>query len=204
MPGPIRFYMDFASPYAYFARPGIERLAAEHGREIDWRPVLVWAVITAQKIAPPMEAPARLRYFLTDMARSAAFHDLPYRHPSKFPISAHRAARLFYAIAETDIAKARAFGRAALAAFFADDADIASESILVRLAEEQGIAADTAREAMDGALGRERLAAMIDAAIADGVTGSPFFIVDVEPFFGADRLPQIEWRLKNSAGTRGD
>lgn len=204
MPAPIRFYMDFASPYAYFARPGIERLAAAHGREIEWRPVLVWAVLTAQKIAPPMEAPARMRYFLTDMARSAAFHSLPYRHPSKFPISAHRAARLYYAIAETDVAKARAFGKAALAAFFADDADITSEAVLVGLAEEHGIAPDAAREAMDGAPGRERLAAMVDAAIADGVTGSPFFIIDGEPFFGADRLPQIEWRLGNPAGTSSD
>jgi 2-hydroxychromene-2-carboxylate isomerase len=201
MPEPIRLYLDFASPYAYFALPGIERLAAAHGRAIDWRPVLVWAVLKAQKIAPPMEAPARLRYFLTDMARSAAFHGLPYRQPSKFPISAHRAARLYYAMAETDPGAAQAFGKAALAAFFTRDADITSEDVLVGLAEAQGIAADVARAAIDGPTGRERLAAMIDMAVADGVTGSPFFIVDGEPFFGADRLPQIEWRLSGTAGT---
>lgn len=197
----MRFYLDFASPYAYFALPGIERLAAAHARGLEWRPVLVWAVLKAQKIAPPMESPARLRYFLTDMARSAAFHGLPYRHPSRFPLSAHRAARLYYAIAETDIVKAHDFGKAALAAFFTRDADISNEDVLVALAAEQGVAADAARAAIDAPLGRERLAAMIDAAVSDGVTGSPFFIVDGEPFFGADRLPQIEWRLGKLAGT---
>ena len=48
---------------------------------------------------------------------------------------------------------------------------------------------------MNGPLGRARLAAAVDAAVADKVCGSPYFIVDGEPFFGADRLPQIAWRL---------
>ena len=51
---------------------------------------------------------------------------------------------------------------------------------------------------MEGPLGRERLAAAVDAAIADKVCGSPFFIIDGEPFFGADRLPQIAWRLSQA------
>ena len=31
-----------------------------------------------------------------------------------------------------------------------------------------------------------------EAAIARGVFGSPFIFVDGEPFWGADRLPQVE------------
>jgi 2-hydroxychromene-2-carboxylate isomerase len=31
-----------------------------------------------------------------------------------------------------------------------------------------------------------------DAAIAQGMFGAPYFMVDGEPFWGADRLPQIE------------
>ena len=201
MPEPIRFYLDFASPYAYCALPGIEKIAAEHGRELEWRPILVWALLKAQNIPPPMESPTRARYFLTDMARSAAFHALPYRHPSKFPISAHRAARLYQAVAQSDPAKARAFGKAALTAFFTRDEDISDAEVLIALAAKEGIEAGAAREAMDGPLGRERLAAAIDAAVADGVTGSPFFIIDGEPFFGADRLPQIAWRLSQGAAT---
>jgi 2-hydroxychromene-2-carboxylate isomerase len=36
---------------------------------------------------------------------------------------------------------------------------------------------------------------MIDTAVSEKVCGSPWFIVDGEPFFGVDRLPQIAWRL---------
>lgn len=39
---------------------------------------------------------------------------------------------------------------------------------------------------------RNRLAAEVDLALARGVFGSPYFIVDGEGFWGSDRLPQLE------------
>jgi 2-hydroxychromene-2-carboxylate isomerase len=203
MAEPIRFYLDFASPYAWFALDGIERLAREHGRPLEWRPVLIWAVLKAHDIAAPLNVPAKRGYFLTDMTRSAAFHGVPFRHPSKLPLSAHLASRLYYAIAERDLPRAKAFGRAVFAAFFTRDEDISDAAVVTRLAGSHGLAAAEAHEAMNGALGRERLAATVDAAIAEGVCGSPFFIVDGEPFFGADRLPQIAWRLASQAHATG-
>ena len=44
--------------------------------------------------------------------------------------------------------------------------------------------------------GRQRLKAENEAAIAAGVFGAPFFIVDGEPFWGNDRRPQIERWLR--------
>ena len=32
----------------------------------------------------------------------------------------------------------------------------------------------------------------VDTALARGVFGSPFFIVDGEPFWGCDRIPMLE------------
>ena len=203
MATPIRFYLDFASPYAWFALDGIERLAREHGREVEWRPVLIWAVLKAQDIAAPMNVPAKRDYLVTDMVRSAAFHGVPYKHPSKLPLSAHLASRLYYALAERDPPMALAFGRDVFAAFFTHDEDISDAEIVTRIASRHGIAAAEAQDAMNGPLGRERLAAAVDAAIADKVCGSPFFIIDGEPFFGADRLPQVAWRLQQSQARQG-
>lgn len=191
---PIVFYFDFASPYAYFAADGIERIAAEHGRTVEWRAFLAWAAFKAHGISPPMDVPAKHDYFLTDMVRSAAFHGVPYRQP-KLPVSAHRAARLFHVIDAEDPAAARSFARKAFSAFFADGEDIAAEAVVLRIARDCGIDEATAREAIEGPAGRALLAAAVDRAVADGVCGSPFFLVDGEPFFGADRLPQIAWRL---------
>ncbi|MDO8958970.1 MAG: DsbA family protein, partial [Rhodocyclaceae bacterium] len=39
---------------------------------------------------------------------------------------------------------------------------------------------------------KERLKCEVDAAIERGIFGSPYIIVDGEPFWGADRLPQLE------------
>jgi 2-hydroxychromene-2-carboxylate isomerase len=203
MAGPVRFYLDFASPYAWFALNGIEQLAQEHGRGVEWQPVLIWAVLKANGIAPPMDVPAKRRYFETDMVRSAQFLGVPYRHPSRLPLSAHLATRLYYTIAESDVPKARAFGRDVFGAFFTRDEDIAEADTILRLAASHDIAADEAREAMNGPLGRQRLAAAVDAAVADGVCGSPFFVVDGEPFFGADRLPQLAWRLQQLGRSGG-
>jgi 2-hydroxychromene-2-carboxylate isomerase len=52
---------------------------------------------------------------------------------------------------------------------------------------------------MEGPLGRQRLGEAIERAVADHVCGSPYFLVDGEGFFGADRLPQIAWRLGQAA-----
>ncbi|RYE77108.1 MAG: 2-hydroxychromene-2-carboxylate isomerase, partial [Hyphomicrobiales bacterium] len=51
MPGALRLYLDFASPYSYFALGQLTRLAEEHGRELELRPILLWAVFKQQGVA---------------------------------------------------------------------------------------------------------------------------------------------------------
>jgi 2-hydroxychromene-2-carboxylate isomerase len=192
---PIRFYFDFASPYAWFSLDAIETLAREHGRGVEWRPILVWAVLKAQGIPAPLDVPIKRDYFFADMVRSAAFYRVPYRHPPKLPLSSHLASRLYHALAVDDLERAQAFGRDVFNSFFVVNEDISDENIVLRLAAQRGIAAAEAGEAMKGPVGRARLSATIEAAIADEVCGSPTFILDDELFFGADRLAQIAWRL---------
>ncbi|HEX7157053.1 MAG TPA: DsbA family protein [Burkholderiaceae bacterium] len=44
---------------------------------------------------------------------------------------------------------------------------------------------------------KDRLRAAVDESIARGVFGAPFIFVDNEPFWGNDRLPQVErWLAK--------
>jgi len=198
MPAPIIVWFDFASPYAYFAMDAAERLAAAHGREIEWRPILVWAVLKAQSVPAPMEPPAKRAYFHTDMARSAAFHGAAYRAPHKFPLSSHHAARLYYAVAEQEPDRAHALRRDLFSAYFAQGIDISEPTALIEIVSRRGVSAEAARAALVGEIGRHRLADEIDNAVAAGVCGSPWFLVDGEAFFGADRLPQIAWRLSGA------
>ena len=195
MHAPIRFYMDFASPYAYFASRGIEAIGAEFGRAVEWRPILMWAVLKAHGIAAPMDVPIKRSYLLADMERSAAFHGLDYRHPVKLPMSAHLAARLHHAVADEDPGTGTRLAHALFAAFFRDHRDIADEETLVEIGASVGLPRETVVEGARGAKGRALLEAAVAEAIEAGVVGSPYFIVDGEGFFGADRLPQLRWLL---------
>jgi 2-hydroxychromene-2-carboxylate isomerase len=196
---PLRLYFDFASPYAYLALRPMQALAEQHGRTIEYRPILLWAVLKAHGIAAPLDAPAKRSYFMADMVRSAAFHDVPYRHPAKLPVSSHLAARLYYAVVEQQPEAAQAMVHMIFDAFFARGEDITLADVLSALAMAQGLDLSAARKAMDGQVGRQRLAEAVDLAIVDKVCGSPFVIVDGEAFFGADRLPQVAWRLSQRA-----
>jgi 2-hydroxychromene-2-carboxylate isomerase len=199
---PIRMWFDFASPYAYVALEAAERLAAADGRAIEWRPILLWAVLKAQSIPPPMDPPARRAYLLADMARSAAFHNVAYRAPTKFPLSTHRATRLYYVLATEDQERARALGRDLFSAYFAADVDISETAALTEIASHHGMTPQAVMTGLEGETGRARLAEAIDKAVAAGVCGSPWFEVDGEAFFGSDRLPQIAWRLGEKAPSR--
>lgn len=68
--------------------------------------------------------------------------------------------------------------------------------MVLDLASRQGADYDALSEALAGPAIKARLKAECEAAIAIGVFGSPYILVDGEPFFGSDRLPQIELWLE--------
>jgi 2-hydroxychromene-2-carboxylate isomerase len=63
---------------------------------------------------------------------------------------------------------------------------------LKALAVEQGLDADAAEAVWNDTAWKARLKQANDEAIAAGVFGAPFFMIDGEPFWGNDRLPQME------------
>ena len=51
------------------------------------------------------------------------------------------------------------------------------------------------REGLDDSTVKLRLVTENEQAIANGVFGSPFIVVDGEPFWGSDRLDDVAHRL---------
>lgn len=200
MPGPLRLYLDFASPYSYFALAPLARLAEEHGRELELRPILLWAVFRQQGVVNPLEKPARRRYFLEDVVRSAAFFGLPFRVPAPLQISAHLAGRLYHALVAARPQDGLRLASEIFEAFFARGEDIADPAVLAALPCLAGETPEAIRAMIDGAEGRERLGEAVDEACAANIIGVPFVTLDSESFFGADRLPQIAWRLQHPCG----
>lgn len=192
MPQAIDFYFDFSSPYGYLASEKIDELAAGYGRQVRWHPILLGIVFRESGGVPlTLTPPIKSRYYLHDFSRSARYMGIPYTHPANFPIATQHAARAYYWLHGQECSRARTFAHAAFRALFRDGRDLSDLAVVLDLAGAAGADRDALGEALAGPLLRERLKAECADAIARGVCGSPFIIVDGEPFFGADRLPQI-------------
>ena len=193
MSEPIEFYFDFSSPYGYLAAQKIDALAAKYGRTVDWRPILLGAVFKETGVAPLTAIPLKGPYSKRDLARSARFHGIAgFRMPSKFPIPTQAPARIILWLKAQDPALAIRVARALYRAYFVDDIDISDPDAAVAVAADDGVDAAAARAAIDDPAIKDALKREVGDAIARGAFGSPFIIVDGEPFWGLDRFDQIE------------
>ena len=192
MPTPLQFHFDFSSPYGYLASQKIEALAARHGRAIDWRPMLLGAAFKVAGTQPLTSIPLKGDYTKRDLPRSARYHGVPFRMPSKFPIATQAPARIVLWQKAIDPGASAPLVKALYRAYFVDDRDISSPDVAADVAAEAGFNRDGARAAIDDPAIKDQLKRNVEAAIAAGVFGSPFIIVDGEPFWGIDRFDQIE------------
>ena len=192
MAAPLDFYFDFSSPYGYFAATKIDALAARYERSVAWKPVLLGAVFKVTGGAPLPTLPLKGEYAMRDIERSARFHGIAYKRPSKFPIASQAPARAFYWLHERDPQRAAELALALYRAYFADNLDISSPDVTAGVAASRGLNRDDVLAAINDAAVKDALRREVDAAIARGVFGSPYIVVDGEPFWGFDRFAQLE------------
>ena len=191
-PAPIDFYFDFSSPYSYIASEWIEALAARHGRTVHWKAILLGATFQAAELKSPVSHPIKREYSFRDFERSARFAGVPIQLPQKFPIATQNAARLFWWLQAKSETTASHWARHCFRAYFARGVDLSDADALKGLAAEFGLDAQEAEGVWTHPDWKLRLKAANEAAIAVGVFGAPFFVIDGEPFWGNDRRAQIE------------
>ncbi|HKW82525.1 MAG TPA: 2-hydroxychromene-2-carboxylate isomerase [Burkholderiaceae bacterium] len=189
---PIDFYFDFSSPYAYIASEWIEALAARHGRTVSWRAILLAATFPITELKSNVSYPLKRDYVMVDFERSARFAGVPLTLPRPFPISTQNAARVFWWLNDSDEARARQWARHCLRAYFTRGVDLSDNQALAGLGSEFGLEDGQTEAVASNPAWKARLKGVNDAAIAAGVFGVPFFVVDGEPFWGNDRRAQLE------------
>lgn len=192
MPEPIDFYFDFSSPYSYLANPRIDGIAARHGRDVHWHPFMLGAAFKVAHTQPLTHYPLKGEYSVRDFERCGRLHGIPFAMPEKFPVATLGAARAFYWLEASAPEKAKPFAQAIFAAYFADGRDISALDVVADVAAGFGIDSAALAAAVEQPAIKARLKEETDAAIARGVFGAPFVIVDGEPFWGADRLEMVE------------
>jgi 2-hydroxychromene-2-carboxylate isomerase len=192
MAAPIDFYFEFASPYGYLASTQIDALAARHGRTVRWHPIMLGAAFKETGARPLMQTPLKGPYLLHDVPRFARLLGVPLKLPPVMPMNSLAASRSCLWLDEDNPARAKSMAQALLRAHWGEGRDLGAPEAVAEVAAGFGIE----RAALLAAVADQRIKDLLKerthAAIERGVFGSPFIVVDGEPFWGADRLPQVE------------
>ena len=190
----IEFYFDFSSPFGYFAATKIKDIGDEFGREILWKPFMIGAALKVTGGMPLPMIPLKGDYSSKDMERTSRQFKIPYKVPSKFPISSQAPCRLIYWMQTVAPEKQEEAILKLYQAYFLEDLDISTPEVAAKvLSTVNGSEEELIALTQDPAM-KQRLKDECNLAIEKGVFGSPFIIVDGELFWGFDRLEQVrEW-----------
>jgi len=191
----LDFWYEFASTYSFLTAMRIEKAASVAGVEIAWRPFLLGPIFRSQgwDTSPFNLYPAKGRYMVRDLERSAAALGTTFKLPKQFPSNSLLAARL--AVVGCEEGWVAPFSRRVFEQEFAGEADISDKSVLAGILGELNLAPEPLfeRAAQDDV--KSKLRSSTEHAISLGIFGAPSFVtVDGELFWGDDRLDQaLRW-----------
>jgi 2-hydroxychromene-2-carboxylate isomerase len=185
----LTFWYEFASTYSYLSAMRIEAEAATAGVDVVWQPFLLGPIFHAQgwNTSPFNLYPAKGRYMLRDIGRTASARGIAFHLPDPFPMNTLKAARL--ALVGSEEGWVAPFSKAVFAAEFADRRDISDPVVLQQILEGLGLDAPQALARSSDTEIKERLRAATADAEARGIFGAPTFeTANGELFWGDDRL----------------
>lgn len=193
----IDCYFGTFSPFTYLTGLRLEEIAAAHGATVSYKPLDLMALFARTGGVPPKDRhPNRQAYRLQELRRAVAKTGLPLNmQPAFFPTNPAPSSYAFIAAQKAgggDLGKLRfAIGRAC----WAEDKDIADDSVIRACLEEAGFDPGLADSGL--LAGAEEYSANLEEAIDRGVFGAPFYITDGdERFWGQDRLDDLDQHLK--------
>jgi len=196
----IDFWYEFGSTYSYPTAMRIERLAADEGITVRWRPFLLGPIFKAYgwNDSPFNIFEAKGRYMWRDLARVCEADGLALTLPPvRFPQNGLKAARL--ALVGEEQGWTPAFTRAVFTANYAEQKDISDEATLRAILTSLDVDADAALAAAASPEVKEALKSQTAEAQARGLFGAPSFTVGEELFWGNDRLEAaLAWAQRSA------
>lgn len=202
----LEFHFDFISPFGFFASLRIDDLAARHGLEADWRSMLVGvSVLKVMGLKAIPATPLKGDYVRREAERYCRRHGIAIaREFTSPPSNPLPAGRTFHWVKTHHPNKAREVARAIFSAYWLEGRDISDLPLVLDVAGEHGLDRQALAAAHESGEAADLLRAAVDASLAKGVFGSPYFIVPEsvsgnrpykgsgEPFFGVDKMELME------------
>jgi len=201
----IAYYYSTRSIYAYFGAQRIVDLARRFGRRLDHRPVDLSRVVPAAGSLPfdKRSAAHKAYQFGREIERWSEFLGIPaivdpVHHFGDRAFSAGMILAAQAAGADVDRLHVDM-----LTALWRDDRDLSSTDVLASLVAGVGADPTAILDAARSEAIQAQFSRCTEQAIADGVPGSPTYIVDGDLFYGQDRLMMVERALQRPFAPAG-
>ncbi|CAG8495879.1 3223_t:CDS:2 [Paraglomus occultum] len=212
----LRFWFDFASPYSYLAYIQLKRVVQEAGPgvEIEYRPIILGALLTHLKTDPPLvrSNETERRYFFKDILdwlelwnivrkqSDPSSEQYTFQWAKQFPIRTITALRIFLLEPKTI--------DCIFKACWANNIPIGeSQEILASVLNEAGFDGEALIQATQANVNnvKNKLQENYELAIESGVCGVPAFQVDQgELVWGNDRIDVVQDLLSGWNPDEGD
>lgn len=189
----VEFLFDYGSPTCYLAYTQLPALAAKHGAEIVWKPILLGGVHKATGNRSPVEVPAKGVWMLQDLQRFAKRYGVPYKTNPYFPINTLLLMR--GAVAMQREGRLLPYSDAIFKAMWVDGLNLGDPQVIGGVLAKAGFDPQALLAAANDEAVKQQLKSETEAAVARGVFGAPVFFVGEAMFFGQDRLDFVAEEL---------
>jgi 2-hydroxychromene-2-carboxylate isomerase len=198
----VIFYFDFGSPNAYLAHKVIPGIEARSGARFSYVPALLGGIFKATGNQSPAQAlvgiPSKLAYERRETQRFVRRHAIAeFAMNPHFPVNTLQIMR--GAVAAQVLGVFEPYVEAVYRAMWVDGLKMDDPAVIRQALEAAGLPAERLIALMGDADVKARLIANTEAAVANGVFGSPSFLVGAELFFGKDRLRDVEEEVASAA-----
>lgn len=189
----VEYYFSFISLWSYIGSLVFQDIARRHDIVVVFKPIDLLAIFAAGGGKPVRERPVqRQAYRLVEMKRWKEIRDIPLVTWPKFypanPTLGHR--MLLAAMREGH--DVTAFAHAGLKAVWADELNIENPETLARLADASGLDGKRLLDVAQDQYFVNQETELTRQAIDRQLFGAPFYFYRGEPFWGQDRLDQLE------------
>jgi 2-hydroxychromene-2-carboxylate isomerase len=193
----VELFYDFSSPNAYFTAFQLPPLVDRYSGRLLLRPFFLGGLFKTLGVhmTPGMSSPVKATHSKLDFERWADKFQIPFRFPSRFPMTTTRALRAALDVEQTG-GDALSLSQAVFKAYWVDDRDISDPAVLRELFASLGLDAEALLARTEQVEAKDALRRATDKAIERGVFGAPHIFVEGEPFFGKDRLDFVEDALR--------
>ena len=192
--GPLRFYFDYVSPYAYLAWTQLPLLAERHGRALEPVPVLLAGVLNVLGTTGPAEVPRKRFYTYKHTHRLAHEMGVPFAFPSAHPFNPLLALRLTAAVQEVEARKRLV--SALFSAAWAGGGGLADPLLVSDCVASAGLDAQALFAASQTQDVKDQVRRNTEELLSRDGFGVPSLLVDDELFFGLDSLRHLEGFLR--------